>query len=163
MTALPGILGTMADGGELLQELKEIRVNWQLTVVICALVVLPIAVVGLASVIADADQVGARGVKLFCGTLIPVTLLLCALAIWSRLSRISDRAGRVKALKRLGLGVLIVAAAAGLSAISYFFGTFAALGYHFYYLPTGIYVVGLGMIGTAMVSTEATTVKHRKW
>ena len=146
-----------------LQELREIRVNWQLTVVICALVVLPISVVALTSVIAEPDQAGASGVKLVCGTLIPTTLLLCAIAIWSRLSKISDRAGRVKVLKRLGLGVFIVAAAAGLSAISYFFGTFAAFGYHFYYLPSGIYLVGLGMIGTAMVATDAMATKRRKW
>jgi hypothetical protein len=64
----------------------------------------------------------------------------------------------VKVLKRLGLGVLIVAAAAGLSGISYFCGAFAAFGYHFYDLPTGIYLVGLGMIGTTMAAAHPTTV-----
>ena len=58
-----------------MQDLNKIRVTWQLAVVVCALAVLPIAGVGLVSVIVEPDQSGAHGVKIVCGSLVILTLL----------------------------------------------------------------------------------------
>lgn len=138
-----------------MQELNKIRVTWQLAVIICALAFLPIAAIALVSVIVEPGQRGEHGVKVVCGSFIAVGLLLCLLAIRSRLSPVSGADERASILKQIGLGVLVIAAAAGLTAISYFFGTFSALGSQWYLVPSGFYVIGLVMIGKAMVPEEA--------
>ena len=138
-----------------MQDLNKIRVTWQLAVVVCALAVLPIAGVGLVSVIVEPDQSGAHGVKIVCGSLVILTLLLCALAIRSRLAPVDDGDERRAILKQLGLGVAVVTAAAAVSAICYFLGAFAAAGAQFYVVPGGLYVVGLVMIARAMLPEDA--------
>src|SRR3954471_9913171 len=116
-----------------LQDLNNIRVTWQLAVVVCALAVLPAAGAGLVSVIVEPGQSGSGGVKAVCGTLVAVTLLLCVIAIRSRLAPVEDPDERSSILKQLGLGVAVIAAAAALSAVSYFLGAFSAAGSQFYF------------------------------
>jgi Na+/melibiose symporter-like transporter len=138
-----------------LQDLNNIRVTWQLAVVVCALAVLPIAGVALVSVIAEPGQSGSGGVKVVCGTVVAITLLLCVLAIRSRLAPAEDAGERMAILKQLGLGVAVIAAAALVTVVSYFFGAFAAAGSQFYFIPVGLYVVGLVMVAKAMVPQDA--------
>lgn len=137
-----------------MQELNKIRVTWQLAVIVCALAFLPVAAVALISVIAEPGQRGESGVKIVCGSVIVFGVLLCVLAVRSRLSPVTSSDERISVLKLIALGVLVIAAAAGLTAVSYFFGTFSAMGSQWYLVPTGLYVAGLVMIGRAMVPDE---------
>jgi Na+/melibiose symporter-like transporter len=146
--------GSLSTEVSRLQDLNNIRVTWQLAVVVCALAVLPIAGVALVSVVVEPGQSGSNGVKTVCGAVVAVTLLLCALAVRSRLARVEVPDERLAILKQLSLGVAVIAAAGALSAISYFFGAFAAAGSQFYFVPGGLYVVGLVMIARAMVAEE---------
>lgn len=138
-----------------MQELNEIRVTWQLAVVICTLAFLPIAAVALVSVILEPGQPGQRGVEIVCTAVIAVGLLICLMAIRSRLSSVVAAEERAFIVKKIVWGVLVIAVAAALTAVSCFFGTFSMLGSKWYMVPTGLYVIGLVLIGRAMVPTES--------
>jgi hypothetical protein len=68
---------------------------------------------------------------------------------------VPDAAERAWVLKRIALGVLVIGAAAAITAVSVFFGTFSAFGSQWYVVPTGLYLVGLVIIGRAMVPEDA--------
>jgi hypothetical protein len=138
-----------ATGGGV-QELNKIRVTWQLGVMLCAVPIVLVAGVALVSVLIEPGQSGDRGVKIVCGTALFVGVLLSVVAVLSRLaSAFADE--RATILRRIGLGVLVIGLAAGITFVSYFFGTFSALGSQWHLVPTGIYVVGLSIIVRAMV------------
>lgn len=138
-----------------LQELSKIRVTWQLAVIICALFFIPIAGAGLVATMIEPSQRPAHGVEAVCGLFLVIGLLLSVWAIRSRLSPVTDPDERTSILRQIGSGVLVIAAAAGLTVVSYCFTAVPAFGTHWFLYPSGLYVIGLVMIGKAMVPNES--------
>lgn len=129
----------------------NIRVTWQMAVVISSLAVFPIAGTGLVAALIDPNEPGASKVIVIAGAVVVATLALTVWAIRSRLASEPDREERRAILKQIGRGIGGIAAAGALTAIAYFVGVVAGWGPRVYVVPTGLYFVGLIAIAKAMV------------
>lgn len=127
----------------------QVHVTWQLATIVCALFVLPLT--GLLAI--DPGHLGDV-FRFAAGVVFVLTVALCVVAVRSRLAGVSDRKARRALLTQLGNGLTIIVAAVALSFVSYAFGASTAFGPELFLVPTGLYGVGLVMIGKAMAPED---------
>jgi hypothetical protein len=136
--------------GVSVQDLRDIRVTWQMAVVICALAVIPMAGPALiAGIVAPGPQ-GRGTLDHVCAVLLVVSVLFGALAIHSHLARVNDLDHRTALAKQIGVGVSMIVVAACLTAVSFFFASFSAFGSVWFLVPSGVYFSAVVLVARAM-------------
>lgn len=129
---------------------QNIRVTWQGGILITSLIIMGAVGVFLADISMQADQRGNGSWKTFCWTTLSIGAAGCALALWSRLSKVRDADALGDIIHSLGTGLALLAGAVLLTLISHTWGIFSAFGKHWFLLPMGLYTAGLVTIASVM-------------
>lgn len=137
-----------------MRDINQIRVTWQLGVLICAgLIHAATAFFLLNMLMEHSDRMTIREVMI-CISMMAVTFALCFIAVRSRLTNVRRSEDRDAIVNQIWMGLAGIAAAALVSGISYVFGVFSAFGSEWYLVPTGLFGVGLIVICNAMVPQD---------